>query len=110
MAFKLIDNPTFTHTVKIRVPRDGGFANETVKATYSVIPVEEYAKFDMTTEQGTKDFLIRAIVSLGDIVDENDEPLEYNDELRDRLLSLPYMRIGLSAGYHKGVADARLGN
>lgn len=110
MAFRIIDNPTFTHKVSIRVPVDGGFETQSVDCTYKVIPADQLETYDLAMGKGTKDFLTDAIEKLGDVVGENGEPLTYNDALRDRLLTLPYVRAGLVQGYYEGVTAGRLGN
>jgi len=108
--FKIDPNPQFTHTVKIRVPVDGGFREDTLKATFRVIPTDEAKTFDLSEGSGSRDFLCRAIVNLDDIADAEGNPLPYNDALRDQLLNFQYVRVGLGRAYFEGVAGARTGN
>ncbi len=108
--FKIADNPTFTVTVPVFVPTDGGHRKETFKATFAVVPTDEVARFDLADEKSTREFLARAIVSLGDIAGEDDQPIPYSDELRDRVLSLPYARLALARAYFDSVTKVRAGN
>ncbi len=107
---RIVDNPTFSREVTARVPVEGGWRDENFKATFNVIPIDETDDFDVGTPGGTYDFLCRAIVSLDDIIDGEKVPLDYNDELRDRVLQLSYVRRALFDAYIDGVKGARAGN
>jgi hypothetical protein len=108
--FKLIDNPTFTHVVKVMVPIDGGHREETFKATYKVLKTNEINRFDLSDPGASREFLCEAVVSLEDIADAQGNPLPYSDELRDQVLALPYARSALARGYFDAVSKARSGN
>ncbi|BAV64764.1 hypothetical protein [Sphingobium cloacae] len=108
--FKVDPNPTFTHTVKVKVPVDGGFREETLKATYSVVPASELEGFDLDESQSSQAFLTRTVIGLDDIVDAEGNPLSFNHAVRDALFDLPYVRIALARVYFEGVAGARAGN
>lgn len=97
--FRVDPNPQFTHEVKISVPVNGGFAPQSFKATFRVLDAGEAAAFDLTDADGSTDFLRRVLVSLDDIVDANDAQVPYNDQLRDQLLGLPYVRLALARTY-----------
>lgn len=108
--FRLQANPTFTHRVRVSVPVDGGHREETFKATYRVLAIGEAEEFDLSTTEGSADFLRKAIVSLDDIAGEDGQPLPYNDELREQCLRIPYVRQALAKTYFEAVAKARVGN
>ncbi len=108
--FKIDDNPTFTHTVEIDVPADGGSERQSLKATFRVLPASELAEFDTSRNEGQKDFLRAVIVKLDDIVGGDDKPLPYNDKLRDHLLDLFYVRIPLMNAYSRAMVIGRVGN
>lgn len=103
-------DPKFTHPVKVRVPVDGGFEEQSCKATFRVIPTEEAAEYDLTDGESSAAFLRRALVSLDDLVDRNNQPVPYNDQLRDQLLSLSYFRAAVARTYFEAMAGARAGN
>lgn len=106
--FKLVAEPTFTHTVKVTVPIDGGFAEQTFKATFLVIPVDEMT--DTSSLEGQQDLLRRVVRSLDEIVDDAGEPIPYSERLRDQMIASPYARVGLYDTYLAGVFKARRGN
>jgi len=108
--FKLTTNPTFKHTVAAMVPINGGHRRETFSATYNVLETDHPALGSLDTHEGTTAFLHAAIERLDDIADENGDPLEWNDDVRDQVLRLPYARIALISGYFEGIAKAKKGN
>jgi hypothetical protein len=108
--FTIVDKPTFRHEIKIHVPVDGGFKDETVQVTYRVLPVEDAEKHDLSTPVGTKEFLQAALVKIDDVVDGGKQAVPYSDQLRDLMLSFSYVRVALAAGYFSAVAGARAGN
>lgn len=108
--FKIIDNPTFTHTVRVAVPVNGGHEHQTLKASYRVLKTDEIEKFDLSSTSGSTEFLCAVIEKLDDIADANGEPLVWSDQVRDQLLRIPYVRLALSRGYFEGVTKAPAGN
>ncbi|ODR93524.1 hypothetical protein AUC70_11710 [Methyloceanibacter stevinii] len=108
--FKIIDEPKFTIPVTIKVPVDGGHKDETLTATFKVLKTETLAGFNMTTEQGTRDMLDAAVDRLDDLADGDGKPLEFNDEVKAAVLSLPYARAGLANAYYAAVTKVARGN
>lgn len=108
--FVVDTNPTFTHTVKVKVPVDGGFDEQSFKATFNVIPTEEVADYDLGDGEGSTAFLRRAIVGMDELVDKDKKPVPYNDKLRDALLGQLYVRKALARTYFDAVAGAQSGN
>ena len=47
---------------------------------------------------------------MSDLVGDDDQPLEYNDALRDQLIGVPFVRIALFRTYLEAVTKARAGN
>jgi hypothetical protein len=108
--FKLASEPTFRAKLSARVPIDGGSRRETFEATYRVLTIEKIAEFDLTTPEGTTAFIKAALVELHDIADEQGNPVEYSDQVRDQVINLPYARSAITQGYFDAVAGARKGN
>lgn len=109
--FKLVANPRFSRTVEVNVPVDGGFEKHTFKATYQVIEdADGDGAHDLETTEGSTAFLRSALVSMDDLVGDDDKPLPYSDKLRDQLLKVPYIRIALARTYFQAVHKAALGN
>ena len=108
--FKISDHQTFTRTVTIRVPADGGYIDETLAVTYKVLPTTETNSYDLASEKGARAFLTAAIEKLDDITDKKGDPVPYSDALRDKVLDLPYVRTPLAEEYLKSVTGAAEGN
>ncbi|MCC7097268.1 MAG: hypothetical protein IT472_08825 [Thermomonas sp.] len=108
--FKIVAEPTFTHTITVLVPADGGHEKETLDVTFRVLSLDEVAKLDLASEEDSRRFLQRVIVSLGDLADGEGNALPYSDKVRDQVLALPYARNAIAAGYFEAVGKARQGN
>lgn len=108
--FKLVENPTFCRDVTVLVPADGGHRKETCKAVFTAVSVSEAKGYDFGTEDGTRTFLERVIVSLSDIADEHGSPLSYSPDLRDRVLDRSYARTALMKSYLEGIRQELVGN
>lgn len=93
--FKIIKNPTFTTTATIHVPTDEGVVQQTLKVRFNLLSDDEVPE----SQDKVIGFLRAAIVRIDDVVGEDDQPIPYDDALRDRLLGLPFVRLGLMAAY-----------
>lgn len=108
--FTIVDQPIFRHPVTLRVPVDGGYRDETLTVTYRVLPVDEAEKFDLGAAKSATSFL-RAVVSrIDDLTDANGNPVAYSDDLRERVIKLPYARAAIARAYFEAVAGAKEGN
>ncbi len=108
--FKIATNPEFTHKVTIKTPVDGGYREDTLKVRYRMMLVTETESYDLNTGPGTVDFLKAVIVSIDDVVGDDDKPLTYNDALRDQLLDMYNVRGAMVDGYLDAMRTARVGN
>lgn len=106
--FKIVNEPQFTHRVNVMVPVDGGHRPESFTATFRVVSLDQLGAGD--TDVSQVESLRRVIVKMDELVGEDDAPLTYSDELRDRLLSVPYVRAALLQTYLSAVTKARVGN
>ena len=108
--FKIDKNPTFTHTVPVRVPVDGGFDKQSMKVTFQLLSDDVMATYNTSTMQGQKDFLDAAIVNISDLQDEDKQPISFNDDIKKHIIGLPYARNALLKGYTDGIVPGLLGN
>ncbi|MFD1342880.1 hypothetical protein [Litorisediminicola beolgyonensis] len=108
--FKVLSQPTFSHQVRVMVPVDGGHEEQTFRATFRVLTESEAKKHDAKTGPGIRSFLRTAIVKLDELVGEDGKELSYSDQLKDRLLDMPYVRIALLQTYSDAVSKAATGN
>lgn len=109
---KIIKNPEFTHTIKVKSPVDGGHKEETFKARFRMLPVSRVKEVERDAENAdnVRAFLLEALVGADDIVGEDDAPLIWNDELRDYLVDMPHTRTALYLGYFAAFSLAKAGN
>ncbi|MEJ0012789.1 MAG: hypothetical protein WDM94_09225 [Bauldia sp.] len=108
--FTIAANPTFTHKVRVQVPVKGGWREEVFTATFRVVPTDELADVNLMDAGGTTTFLQSAIVGLDELQDEAKQAIPYSEELRDRLITIPYVRQALVSTYFEGVSKAKTGN
>ena len=101
----------FRSPVTINIPRDGGNVTK-AKCTvhYELISQDEFtAIYD--NGGNDEDLLHRVIKGFGsDVADEDGNPLAFNDDNLDKLLRVPYVRVGFVHGYlecSSGKAAAR---
>lgn len=110
MAFKLVSEPTFTREVKIKRPVDGGYEIETCKATFLALTTDEAESYDMADPKQVREYLCRIVRHVDEIVDDNGSALEFNDAVRDKLLSYAHVQIAFLDTYTKALRGAREGN
>ncbi len=103
MPFKIVATPEFTHAVPVMVPVDGGHREETLRARFRVVPDEE-------ADVDVKAFLQKAFIGVEDLVDDSGKPVVWSDELRDRLIGIPFVRSALARAYMAAITKERLGN
>ena len=109
---KLIKNPEFTHTVKVKTPVDGGHQEDTFKARFKMIAHSRMQEAERLCEDEdkTRAFLREILINAEDIEDEQGKPLAWNDELRDHLIDMPHTRNALFFGYFEAFSAAKAGN
>jgi hypothetical protein len=98
-VFHLTKDHTFTRDVRVLVPAERGQISETLLVTFRTLNVDEIARFDLDTGEGTTKFLRTIVVHANDITDENDQTIPYSDALRDRLIVTPFVRSALMRCY-----------
>jgi len=104
------DVATFTRTVNVNVPSDGGFKKQSFHVTFAVLPTDRFSQLDMTTEEGVREFLREVIVHFNDVFDEEKKAIPYDEDIRDALIGVPYIRTALAAEYLNAVGGAAEGN
>lgn len=107
---KIVQNPEFTHTVKVSLPVDGGFAEHSFKARFRALSVPEIEAFDTNTVDGTTRYLNTILVGWEDVVDDAGQPLPVNDANRDMLIGSPSLRMALMSTYSAAMLGAKRGN
>lgn len=108
--FNVIDDPIFTRTVEVKVPKAEGFETQTFEATFRAVGDEDSDGLEMSQIGEIKDLLRKRIVSFGDLADGTGEVIEYSEEIREKMISLSYVRLGLLASYNRALTEALTGN
>jgi len=106
--FKVTEDRRFTHDVKVMVPTDGGHSEESFKAEFRVVDIDNLG--DTASLEGQQETLRRVVVSMSELVDDEKNEMPYSDELRDRLIRVPYVRSALLQTYLRAITKTRAGN
>lgn len=109
--FKITTAHTFTHTVKVQTPIDDDeFRTDTFKARFKMLPSDEAEAFDLSTLEGSKDFVRAVVLSTEDVIGENEKLIPHTPELLEQLISIYVVRMELVNTYFRAVTKAQLGN
>ncbi|MGO3934757.1 hypothetical protein [Rhodopseudomonas pseudopalustris] len=108
--FKIVSNPTFTHTVTVMMPVDSGHAEETLLVTYNYLDTAEVEQFDLKSTDGTSSFLSTLIRKIDGLTDSTGQPVACTLELREKLLRMANVRLALLRHYFDAVTKVREGN
>lgn len=108
--FNIAQEPVFTRTVTVQIPHEESVREETFAATFAGVSDDELDEFQLDTAEGTKTFLRRIIVSLGDLADENGDRIPYDEAAREAVIAWPFTRTALARAYFEGLSAAKAGN
>jgi hypothetical protein len=108
--FKLVKNPTFTATVKISVPTEGGFTDSSFTGRFRALSISEAEDFNLLTSDGTQEYLRTILTGWDGVVDEDGTPVSFNDAVRDELLDTAYCRVAILNTYNAAMMGAKRGN
>ena len=103
MPLKIDAKPLFWTDVKVTLP---GEEPQIFRARFIVV---DYSAGDDDAKETVEDFLFRVIVDVDDVID-GDEPAVLTEELLERLITRPDIRVALFRAYHEGLAAAARGN
>ncbi|NEX47600.1 hypothetical protein [Pseudotabrizicola algicola] len=107
---KIVKNPEFTAPVKVQVPAEGGYADMNFTARFKALTVSESEAFDMMSIRGTDDWLRTILIGWDGVVGEDDQPLSFNNAVRDQLLDVPFIRMAIIQAYNAAMMGAKRGN
>lgn len=106
--FKISTDPKFTHSVTVCVPVDGGYKDQTFPVTFRVLPLDQLGNREGS--EGQIETLQKVVVHMGELVDENDQPISYSDEIRDQLIAFSFVRLALLKAYIEAMSKMKTGN
>jgi hypothetical protein len=108
--FKINHKPRFVRTVTVQVPDGETYRAETFSATFEMQDADAGAESEMDGDLKQRAFLERAIVDLGDIADNDDQPIPFTPELRTAVIRRIDCRAPLIRAYFEGLSQAATGN
>ncbi|WP_374537179.1 hypothetical protein [Chitinimonas taiwanensis] len=102
-------------TVLIPVPQDGGQPKKhKITADFEILEQSEYDEIidkALAASQVVDSVVCRRVVkNLGDIADENGNPLVFSAEVLEQVIAEPFARKALVEHYQTLAAGGRLGN
>ena len=104
MSLNVAARYAFRRPVTVRRLFGDAVVEECLSATFRSLDVDEHAKFDLQTPEGTHAFLAAVVQGLDEIEDENG-PVEFSPAVLRRVLILPEARLGLVRAYFDGLAE-----
>jgi len=107
--FKLVP-ATFKHEVTIKVPVDGGFEKQTIDVTYIALPISETEELLEGDRDGMKAYVRKIVHRMDGVIGEDDEVLEWNNDLARQLLDVPFVFTAVLDGYRTALNEARVKN
>ncbi|MCC6475056.1 MAG: hypothetical protein IT514_15085 [Burkholderiales bacterium] len=110
MAFKLVSNPEFTASVKVRVPTEGGHADGSFTARFRALSTSEASAFDRLSDEGLADYLRAILIGWEGVVDDAGATVSFSDAARDRLIDAPFVQVPLLVAYNEAMIGAKRGN
>lgn len=109
--FKVTHRPVFTRTIKVQVPIDDDrFREETFKAKFEGLPMDDLDSFEVDTTDGMKALLTRVVQDLEDVCGDDDKEIPFSDQLLADVLSNAAARGALYSTYLASISGLRTGN
>lgn len=106
--FKLVEEARWTWPVTAQVPVEGGaFEEKHFRAYFRLIPPARRAELD-AMHDGIDQLLREAVVQLLDVEDEAGAALPHSPELLERLIGIPWARMGLLRSYMAALSGAAM--
>lgn len=95
-AFRFNPRPTVWANVKLHVPTEAGFEEQTFRARFLILPLAERQAM---AEDGARDALGQVWLDWDGIVDADGRPIPFSEALRAEFLEFDYIEFGLSQAY-----------
>lgn len=108
--FNVVTTPKFSRTVTVKVPDGDGHSEQTFKAYFKVVKDDELQGLSWFETDHVKDVLRKVLMSADDLVGDDNKPVPFSDDVREGLLSLPYVRVALLKTYTLAQIQDAAGN
>jgi len=113
VPFTIRTDYEFDWDATIEQPEEGRHVRRTIRVRFRVLPEDEERQIVESGVPGVdRPLLQRVWVGWreGDVLDADGGPVAFSEEVRDRMLALPYVRLGLVAAYYDAVAGRAVKN
>lgn len=105
MSFKKTNKPTFTARVEVDTPNDkGGHDRSTFMAEFNRADTNELEDLHKLS---ASDLMRRKLAGWKEFLDEDNQPVEFNPETLEMLISIPEALYGLRNAFWGSVLKAR---
>ena len=105
MSFKIAKNPTFKARVEVDTPNHkGGHDRSTFMAEFSRTTVQELEELRKVPQA---EIMRRKLVGWEEFVGDDNQPVEYNDDMLEALISVPEALLGLTNAFWGSVVKGR---
>ncbi|SHL10148.1 hypothetical protein SAMN05216428_10176 [Nitrosospira sp. Nsp11] len=105
MAFKITQKPTFTARVKVETPNNtGGFDRSEFMAEFHRAGMDEIEELKKLPQ---REVLEKVLLGWSQLIDEDNQPVEFSEERRRALLNIPPALLALGAAFWESLFKAR---
>ncbi|WIY25064.1 hypothetical protein [Parasedimentitalea psychrophila] len=108
--FNIVTIPKFSRIVKVQVPEGDGHTEQTFKAHFKAGKDDGIMSLKWNEVEPIKKALREVLISADELIDDKGKPVSYNDEVREGLLCLTYVRTALLKAYIIGQTQDTSGN
>ncbi len=105
--FKIAQESTFKWPVTVHVPKDGGkFTKASFTAEFKALPQDEIDEVIADARDGRTDsnFAATCLVGWKGVQDESGEEMEFDDDNKDKLLNIPYVRNAVVTAFFEALS------
>jgi len=107
---KIVKNPEFTARVKVQVPAESGFIEQSFTGRFRTMSVSEGESFNGFSSDGVGQWLRAILIGWDGIKDEDGNDVSFSETARDELIDIPFIRNAISAAYNGAMLGAKRGN
>ena len=105
MAFKITQKPTFISRVTVETPNQkGGFDKSPFNAEFRRCGMDEIEELRKLPQ---KEVLEKVLVGWSDLIDDDNQPVDFNEDNLRALLNIPPALLALGAAFWESLFKAR---
>lgn len=98
--FKIEPQKTVQWPVTVNIPQDGGRTRKsTFNAEFELLPQDDFSAIYKEDGGNDEDLLRRVLVGWSEVGDSDGNPIDFNDDTRELMIRIPYVRTAMVAAY-----------